>query len=231
LPYATLKVPAARPENSPSAITKQRQNYGINIPVLLALSANHNPLGPMPRLFIAIDLPPVHRARIRSICTGIPGARWTPVAQIHLTLRFIGEVDFLLMQQISENLAEVRTEPLTLRIKGLGHFPPGRSPKVLWVGLENSARLLRLRKRLETALVQIGLEPERRKFAPHITLARFNTPPTKPLRDFLATNQLFELPPFPVQEFHLYSSRLTSSGAIHQLEASYPVITLEKEGN
>jgi 2'-5' RNA ligase len=180
----------------------------------------------MPRLFVAIDLPPAQRDRIQSICSGLPGTRWTPAGQIHLTLRFIGEVDDSLFRQITDTLAKIRTEPLTLTIKGLGHFPPRRLPRVLWVGLEKNDRLLQLRNRIETALVRIGLEPEERKFAPHITIARFKNPSLNRFKDFMATNNLFELPPFPVNEFHIYSSKLTSKGAIHQLEASFPVETL-----
>ena len=180
----------------------------------------------MPRLFVAIDLPPAHRDRIRSICSGLPGARWTPAEQIHLTLRFIGEVDNSLFRQITDTLAEIRTEPLTLKIKGLGHFPPRRPPRVLWAGLEKNDGLLQLRNRIETTLVRIGLEQEGRKFAPHITIARFKNPSLNRLTDFMVNNNLFELPPFPVKEFHIYSSKLTSTGAIHQLEASFPVKTL-----
>jgi 2'-5' RNA ligase len=180
----------------------------------------------MPRLFIAIDLPPAHRDRIRSICFGLPGTRWTPAEQIHLTLRFIGEVDGNLFRQITGTLAEIRTEPLTLKIEGLGHFPPRRTPKVLWVGLKKNSELLQLRNRIETALVRLGMAPEGRKFAPHITIARFKNPSLTRLMDFMATNNLFALPPFPVKEFHIYSSKLTATGAIHQLEASFPVKTL-----
>lgn len=180
-------------------------------------------LCPMPRLFIAIDLPPAQRDRIRSICSGLPGTRWTPAEQIHLTLRFIGEVDGDLYRQIADTLAEIKTEPLTLKINGLGYFPPRRTPRVLWVGLENNDGLLQLRNRIEAALVRIGLEPEERKFSPHITIARFKKPSLDRIMAFMATNNLFELPPFPVKKFHLYSSKLTATGAIHQLEASYPV--------
>ncbi|MCK4838982.1 MAG: RNA 2',3'-cyclic phosphodiesterase [Desulfobulbaceae bacterium] len=180
----------------------------------------------MPRLFVAIDLPPAHRDRIQSICTGLAGARWTPAEQIHLTLRFIGEVDNSLFRQITAALAEISSEPLTLQINGLGYFPARRPPRVLWVGLENNAGLLQLRNRIETALVRIGLEPEGRKFAPHITIGRFKKPSLHRVMDFMATNKLFKLPPFPVKEFHLYTSKLTSTGAIHQLEASYPLKTL-----
>ena len=180
----------------------------------------------MPRLFIAIDLPSAQRERIRSICSGLPGTRWTPAEQIHLTLRFIGEVDGTLFQQIADSLAEIKTDPLTLKIEGLGYFPPRRTPRVLWVGLENNDGLLQLRNRIETALVRLGLEPEGRKFSPHITIARFKKPSLNRVMAFMDTNNPFELPPFPVKEFHLYSSKLTARGAIHQREASYPIRSL-----
>ena len=177
----------------------------------------------MTRLFIGIDPPQSHRLQIESICFGLPGVRWVPPEQIHLTLRFIGEVDGSIFRQIIDELAEIKTEPLTLKIKGIGHFPPRRSPRVIWLGLEQNDELVQLRNRIEKSLVQIGLKPEGRKFAAHITIARLKNPPINKIKDFLAANYHYELPPFTVKEFNLFSSKLNSSGAIHQIEASYPV--------
>lgn len=177
----------------------------------------------MHRLFIAIDLPADQRKMISEICSGLPGARWTPPDHIHLTLRFIGAVDGAVFREIAAALAGIKTAPLVLKVKGLGCFPPRRSPRVLWLGLERNEALLHLRNRIETALVRLGLEPEHRKFSPHITIARFKEPHLGKVADFLTGHGLFELPPFPAEEYHLYSSHLTSTGAIHQIEASYPV--------
>lgn len=177
----------------------------------------------MKRLFVAIDIPAGLKEHLVSICHGLPDTRWVPPEQIHLTIRFIGEVEGSLYNQIAASLAGVRSEPPLLKIKGIGHFPPRRKPRVLWVGLEHNDLLLRLRNKIESTLVSNGLAPEGRKFSPHITIARCKNPPLKRVADFMAAHSLFELPPFPAEEFHLYSSLLSSSGAIHQLEETYPL--------
>jgi 2'-5' RNA ligase len=143
--------------------------------------------------------------------------------QIHLTLRFIGEVDSSSCGRITDALSEVRADPFELQVKGIGHFPPRRTPKVLWLGLDQSEPLLQLQRRVEAKLQQSGLTPEGRKFSAHITIARFNNPHLDKVAAFMAAHSLFELPPFRAKEFHLYSSFLTSGGAVHTLEASYPL--------
>ena len=177
----------------------------------------------MHRLFIAIDLPEEQKRRIGSISYGLPGTRWMAAEQTHLTLRFIGEVDDTSCRRIADALSEVRADPFPLQIKGIGHFPPRRTPRVLWLGLDQSEPLLQLQRRVEAKLQQSGLAPEGRKFSPHITIARFNNPPLDKVAAFMAGHSLFELPPFRANEFHLYSSFLTSSGAVHTLETSYPL--------
>ena len=178
----------------------------------------------MKRLFVAVDIPPEMREHITSICHGLPNTRWVPPEQIHLTIRFIGEVEGTIFNRISSSLAEVSSDPPLLKIQGIGHFPPRRSPRVLWIGVEYNEMLIRLRNRIESNLVKKGLTPEGRKFSPHITIARLKNPPIKKVADFMAAHSLFSLPPFPIEEFHLYSSILSSSGAIHQIEETYPLL-------
>ena len=177
----------------------------------------------MSRLFVAIDLPEEIVAQLQGICYGVPGARWVQAEQMHLTLRFIGEVDGGVFQDIKEGLASVRAEGFFLQVKGLGLFPPRKTPKVLWAGIAPVEQVSALRNRIENSLVGLGLEPEGRKFSPHITLARLHDTPIPRMGRFLAGNNLFATEPFPVSEFHLYSSELTSKGAFHTLEASYPL--------
>ncbi|MEN8143233.1 MAG: RNA 2',3'-cyclic phosphodiesterase [Thermodesulfobacteriota bacterium] len=178
----------------------------------------------MKRLFVAVDLPAEMKAQIGSICHGLPDTRWIPPEQIHLTVRFIGEVEGSIFKQIASALAGIVCDPPMLEIKGIGHFPPRRKPRVLWLGVEPNDLLLRLRNRIEAILVKSGLPPEGRKFAPHITIARLKNPPINRVADFMAAHSLFALPPFPVEEFHLYSSILSSSGAVHRIEETYPLI-------
>lgn len=177
----------------------------------------------MPRLFIAIDLPEKLQGQVSSLFYGLPGARWTPAAQLHLTLRFIGEVDGHLFRQIIDTLETVSFSPFALQFADLGTFPPRRHPNILWVGVRSNDALRQFQRRLETRLVKLGLEPEHRKFHPHLTIARL--PPTTSLAklaDYLALNGSFRLPSFTVEAFHLYSSQLTRQGADHQIEATFP---------
>ncbi len=175
----------------------------------------------MYRLFVAIDLPPDIAARLQNLCYGVPGARWVQPEQMHLTLRFIGEVDGGIFRDVKEGLADIKSPPFSLQVKGLGFFPPRKTPRVLWAGLAPVEQVSGLRNRIENLLVGMGLSPEGRKFSPHITLARLHDTPLARLGRFLAGNSLFATEPFPVSEFHLYSSQLTSKGAVHTIEASY----------
>lgn len=173
------------------------------------------------RLFVAVDLPEPVRQQLTGLGFGLPGAHWVAAEQIHLTLRFIGEVDGAMFREVREGLAGVRSSSFAMQVQGLGYFPPRQQPRVLWAGVAKSEALVLLRNRVEATLVRCGLEPEGRKFAPHITLARLRDTHLTRLTNFLAGNALFATEPFTVSEFHLYSSQLTAKGAIHQLEASY----------
>lgn len=177
----------------------------------------------MPRLFIAIDLPEQQRRDLESICCGLPPeTRWTPPAQLHLTLRFIGEVEDRLCRQIEDALGDVHFNPFILQVKGVGYFPPRSRPKILWAGVEESHALDQLHGLIERGLVRVGITPENRRFHPHLTIARL--PPhfsTRMVADYLAMNSHFTTAPFQVGSFQLYSSLLTRKGAIHQIEKTF----------
>lgn len=177
----------------------------------------------MYRLFVAVDLPPSLKTILANMSFGIPGAKWVAEEQLHLTLRFIGEVDGGVFADIREALSGIKAESFTMQLKGMGYFPPRKKPNVLWVGIDKNERLQALRNRVENAIVKAGLPPEQRKFSPHITLARLRDTPLKKITNFLSGNSLFASEPFQVSEFHLYSSVLTPKGAIHQIEATYPL--------
>lgn len=175
----------------------------------------------MIRLFVAVDLPENTKEELGRICFGLPGAKWVPPDQLHLTLRFIGEVDGGLFREIREDLEHVEARGFPMRLQGLGYFPPRQEPRVLWVGMEKSELLLQLRKRVDRQLAQLGVPPEKRNFSPHITIARLRETPLVRLTNFLSGNALFSLPEFQVDSFYLYSSILTPKGAIHQQEGAY----------
>ena len=175
----------------------------------------------MIRLFVAIELPEDVRQRIERMCADVPGARWAEPEQMHLTLRFIGEVDGDVFREIRESLGTVRAEPFEMELRGVGHFPPRGEPRILWVGVQRSEELVRLRNRVESTLVRIGLEPEGRKFSPHITIARLKGTPPRAVGSFLAQHGLFQAGPIAVDGFQLHSSTLGAKRAVYRCEASY----------
>jgi 2'-5' RNA ligase len=175
----------------------------------------------MPRLFIAVDLPELIIENLESMAFGIPGAKWVVPEQLHLTVRFIGEVDGAVFRDIRDILNEISFACFSLQLKGVGYFPPRGAPRVLWVGLEKSEPLQLLRKKIDSALMRVRVEPEGRKFSPHITLARLKNSPVQKIANFLSGNGLFSQEPFQVEDFKLYSSVLSSKGAYHKVERIY----------
>lgn len=178
----------------------------------------------MYRLFIAIDPPEDVRDQLKQICYGLPSARWFDEDQLHITLRFLGEVDGGVFADIRQALAEVSAAPFKVTIKGVGYFPPRQDPKHLWAGIEKNDQLNHLRNKIESTLVRAGLPAEGRKFVGHITLARLKDTPASKVAPFLQEFSLFRLPPFPVTQFCLYSSYLSSERALHQVEATFPLV-------
>ncbi|MFZ1682642.1 MAG: RNA 2',3'-cyclic phosphodiesterase [Candidatus Zixiibacteriota bacterium] len=177
----------------------------------------------MYRLFVAIDLPSVLKQQLSLLSGGVPGARWLEPPQMHLTIRFIGEVDGGVFRDVQEVLAEVRSDPIELILKGMGHFPPRKKPEQIWVGIAPSERLSILHHRIDTALAKIGLPRDGRKFAPHVTIAHLRAAKDHRVAEFLAAYNLYESAPFVADEFCLYSSQLSSHGAYHEIEATYPL--------
>ncbi len=173
------------------------------------------------RLFIALDPPAQARDALSALCGGLPEARWTPAEQLHLTLCFIGETDGSTFLDIREALQDIEAVPFALKLQGLGVFPPRREPRVVWAGVEPNPALMALQRKLTTCLRHCGVILEKRKFAPHITLARLQNGVSPRLERYLGAHALFSAAPFMVTSFTLYSSVLGRSGATHLAEAEY----------
>ncbi len=176
----------------------------------------------MLRLFVGIDFPPELKLTLSLICAGIPGARWVASDNLHLTLRFIGEVSEEIAGDIDAALSRLRAPSFPLGLSGIGVFTPEK-PRVLWVGTLREPRLLSLREKIETALIRAGLPPETRRFSPHVTLARLYRPSLDGLRDFLVQHAGFRADPFPVSRFSLVASFPTKAGSVYEDEADYPL--------
>ena len=179
------------------------------------------------RLFVALDLPDEIRDNLAGLANGLPGARWLPPENLHLTLRFIGEVDGHDAHDIDEGLAAIRMPQFELKLSGVGIFGEGRKLRALWAGVEANPELTRLHDKIEQAVIRAGQPPESRRFKPHVSLARFKNNGTGPAPDkmqaYLSEHALFKCEPFVVEGFTLFSSFLSSSGAIYRPEADYPL--------
>jgi RNA 2',3'-cyclic 3'-phosphodiesterase len=176
----------------------------------------------MLRLFTAIEIPEALRTRLSFLQGGVPGAKWQPVENLHLTLRFIGEVDEPTAGDIDQMLSGLREKAFELALRGVGEFG-GRDPHALWAGVSSSPALLHLVAKIESALQRMGLPAETRKYAPHVTLARLRDAPIVKVRDFLGANAGFDSGPFAVRSFALFSSFQTPRGSLYRVEQTYPL--------
>jgi 2'-5' RNA ligase len=174
----------------------------------------------MIRLFTAIEIPEAVRTRLSFLQGGVPGARWSPAENLHLTLRFIGEVDEAVANDIDDMLSSLHAPAFELTLKGAGEFG-GRDPHALWVGVSPNEALMRLAAKIESALQRMGLEAETRKYSPHVTLARLRDAPIAKVRAFLAAHAAFDSGPFAVRAFALFSSYPSSNGSLYRMERSY----------
>ena len=178
------------------------------------------------RLFVGIDLPWNLRERLTLLCGGVPGARWVPAENFHLTLRFIGEVAAFEAEEVDACLAALRGRAFTLTLAGVGTFCKGGRETALWAGVERNPALEHLQSKVETALQRAGLAPERRRFTPHVTLARLDggVVPHK-LAAFVQARNLFRAEAFEVGHLTLFSSRLGKEASVYEAEVEYPLET------
>jgi 2'-5' RNA ligase len=174
------------------------------------------------RLFVALEIPDSVAAGLFLLQGGVPGARWQTRAQLHLTLRFIGEVEGHVAEAVDDALAAIRAPGFTLQLKGVGEFG-GRNPHALWAGAAASEGLTHLQRKIETALQRAGLPPDPRKFTPHVTLARLRGTQAGAVMDFLTDHGLYAGEPFPVTAFTLFSSTLAPKGSLYTPERRYPL--------
>jgi 2'-5' RNA ligase len=177
----------------------------------------------MPRLFTALEIPPDIGSSLAALRGGLPGARWIDPENYHLTLRFIGDIDDVLAHEIAMLLGRVRREAFTMQFDGVASFG-GRKPRAVFAAAVPSVPLLELQAEQERLLQRLGLEPEGRKFTPHVTLARLRDSSSRQVADYLATRGHFRSPPFPASRFVLFSSKASVGGGPYVVEAGYPLI-------
>lgn len=176
----------------------------------------------MHRLFVAVRPPQKICGQLMSIMGGVAGARWQSLDQLHITLRFIGEVERQVAEDVADALDAVRPASFTALLSGVGTFERRGIPATLWAGVIPHEPFQLLHKKVDQACISAGIEPERRAYRPHITLARLK-PPGAPLGAFLQGASAFESAPFEVGAFGLYESILTPQGAEYSIVERYPL--------
>jgi 2'-5' RNA ligase len=174
----------------------------------------------MHRLFVAIRLPATVRAQLLDLMGGVAGARWLPDDQLHLTLRFIGEVDRHLARDVDAALSSVHHPRFSIALSGLGAFDRRGEPVTLWAGVTPHEPLRALHKKVDQALVRVGVEPDRRAYMPHITIARLPRG-AGPVGALVERSGGVRSPDFGVDDFHLYESRLTPDGPLYSVVERY----------
>lgn len=176
------------------------------------------------RLFLAIELPDAIRAPLMALATASRHLRWTPSHQLHLTLRFLGDIDTSAVEPLIARLATIHVDPFLLALESTGAFPPRGQPRVLWAGLAPAdPRLFQLRQQIDDTLLALGLDVDLRTFYPHVTLARCGDSAAGAAAQWLRAHRDFAGPPFRVDAFSLFASELHSSGARHTLLRRFPL--------
>lgn len=177
----------------------------------------------MIRLFAAVAVPDDIAQALARRQQGLEGARWRTAEQLHLTLRFFGEIREDRARDLDAELSTIGGGGFEIGLEGVGAFGEGPEIHTLWAGVAESPPLRRLAKACETAARRTGLKPETRNYRPHVTLAYLRHPDPAKVAGWIQANNLLKSPPIRVERFGLYSSFLASDGAQYRLEAAYPL--------
>ena len=180
------------------------------------------------RLFVALAVPDGVARSMMVLQGGVPGARWQSREQMHLTLRFIGEVDGADSRAVEDALAGIDAPAFDLQLHGVGQFG-NKQPHTLWAAARRHELLEHLARKVDSAVRKVGQPQDAHKFLPHVTLARLRHPDLDKLRAWLVQHALFTSDTFQVDSFCLYSSKLTSDGSIYRVEREYPLRSYDGE--
>ncbi|MBX3431118.1 MAG: RNA 2',3'-cyclic phosphodiesterase [Hyphomonadaceae bacterium] len=178
------------------------------------------------RLFAALSIPDYVAERLLPLMKGVGGAKWRPRENLHLTLRFFGELAEPVAEDLDSELeaATRHHKPFDIRLKGAGTFG-GADPHALWIGAASSEPLTQLAAACEKAARRVKLKPEPHRFTPHVTVAYLSGASLDRVQRFEQELARFETPPFRVESFGLYSSMTRKSApSLYRLEAEYPLL-------
>lgn len=174
------------------------------------------------RLFLGIEIPEFIKQQLNiTLKAKITGAKWVKDNQHHITLLFVGDVTPNKYDNVTELADSVKELPFHLQLKGLNFFGTGRSPRVLYVGIEENKTLYNLQNQLVRKAPDFDFIVEKRKFTPHLTLARMKNPSSEHLGQFLEENALTKFDPFEVNHISLFESQLTHEGATYSVRENF----------
>jgi RNA 2',3'-cyclic 3'-phosphodiesterase len=176
----------------------------------------------MPRLFAGLEIPADVATVLSGLRGGLPGARWAEPSDYHITLRFIGDIGNRIAQDIDSLLMDIRRAPMDIRIAGLDVFG-GDKPHVLLATVEPNRQLTELQTEVERLIRACGLEIDRRRFQPHVTLARLRGMSSLDVADYLSVRGYFPPQTFRADRFVLYSARDSVGGGPYLVETAYPL--------
>jgi RNA 2',3'-cyclic 3'-phosphodiesterase len=177
----------------------------------------------MPRLFTGIELPEHVRSALARLKQPLPGAKWVEAENLHLTIRFAGDIDQRVAAEFAHFLGGVECHAFEMRLSGLGAFG-GNDPRTLWAGVDAGEELAMLARAHERAARAAGLRPEPRNFKPHVTIARLRHTRVEVVARFLERHGAFRTERFPVGRFALFSSKPQVGGGPYVVEAAYPLL-------
>lgn len=176
----------------------------------------------MPRLFTALEIPRDAALSLSLLRGGLPGARWVDVENYHITLRFIGDVEGHVADEIANALDRVQRPSFSLALSGVGAFG-SKKPHAVWAGVTASPDLNALQAEIERICQRVGVAADPRKFMPHVTLARLRNPNPVAVAQYLSARGNFSTMPFKVGRFVLMSSRDSVGGGPYVVEEVWPL--------
>jgi RNA 2',3'-cyclic 3'-phosphodiesterase len=177
----------------------------------------------MPRLFTALEIPRDAALSLSLLRGGLPGARWVDVENYHITLRFIGDIEGHVADEIANALDRVRRPSFSLALSGVGAFG-SKKPHAIWAGVTASPDVNALQAEIERICQRVGVAADPRKFMPHVTLARLRNPNPVDVAQYLSARGNFSTMPFKVTRFVLMSSRDSVGGGPYVVEEVWPLI-------
>jgi len=175
----------------------------------------------MIRLFTGLEIPDETAEPLLRCQTGLQGARWVARENFHITMRFIGKVDETQAAEVDDALAHLKMNAFDVQVEGLGAFGKKHDPRAVWAGIANNEALMALNAKLERLFQELGLEADKRKYAPHVTLGRLSDTSDRDVARWIEASGMFFAPRFTATRLTLYSSEIKQSGAIYTPERYY----------